>query len=70
MRDKADGSLIEMLIFPNGEKISGINGFDIILQNEYHGEYDIDWAIVRSGNIEQARHNLKYVESVIWRYDK
>ena len=39
----------------------------IVCQNEYHGTYDLDWAVVydKDGK-EIARHNLLYVASIEW----
>lgn len=34
--------------------------------NEYHGEYDLDWVIEKINGKEIARHNTKYIETIVW----
>ena len=47
------------------KKSEGYNK-EIILVNEFHGEYDLDWFIVIENGLEIARHNAKFVETIEW----
>uniref|UniRef100_A0A6H1ZA13 Uncharacterized protein n=1 Tax=viral metagenome TaxID=1070528 RepID=A0A6H1ZA13_9ZZZZ len=42
------------------------NGLILETLNEFHGEYDIDWIIQKENGVEVARHNTKYIETIIW----
>lgn len=62
-----EGDRIKTLCFSNGDMV--ITSSDtcwIVFHNEFHGEYDLDWALVIEGGKEIARHNLKFVESIVW----
>lgn len=71
MKGKSDGSLIQKIYFPSdgyaSSQVSCSKTVEIILQNEFHGEYDIDWAIVKRDGAEIVRHNLKYIQSIVWK---
>ena len=39
---------------------------EIVLETEYHGEYDLVWFVVLKDGVEESRHNAKFVETVEW----
>ncbi len=44
-------------------------GQSLILKNEYHGEYDIDWVCLMEKGKELSRHNVKFIASIVWGND-
>ena len=39
---------------------------EIIFSTEFHGEYDLEWAVVYENGKEISRHNFKFIETVEW----
>jgi hypothetical protein len=48
------------------EAIECNNETTLEILNEFHGEYDIDWIIVKTNGVEKTRINTKYVETIEW----
>jgi len=41
-------------------------GQRIVTLNEFHGDYDLDWAVVMEGQTEIKRFNILYVSLIEW----
>ena len=39
---------------------------EIILNNNFHGEYDLVWVVVVVNGIETLRINAKFIETIEW----
>ena len=62
-----DGKMVDQIIFPNGEVLSVNEEMRLRYHYEFHGEYDDAWVIqVDNDGNEIARHNVKFIESIIW----
>ena len=48
------------LIFDDGTIIVGEDQVGIVV-NEFHGDYDFDWLVIREGDRELQRWNPRYV---------
>ena len=65
--NELDGKMVDQIIFPNGEVLSVNEEMRLRYHYEFHGEYDDAWVIqVDNVGNETARHNVKFIESIIW----
>ena len=60
------GLEIQALWFEDGGGIQRKDGRRIVTHNEYHGDYDLDWALVMDGDKEISRYNLIFVAVIEW----
>lgn len=62
------GKKVATVYFGNGDKVSAPEaGGTLEILNESHGTYDMDWVVQKNGEgVETSRHNMTYVESIIW----
>jgi len=62
-----DGKMVDQIIFPNGDVLSVNEEMRLSYHYEFHGEYDDAW-VIQIDNVgnETARHNVKFIESIIW----
>ena len=42
---------------------------ELVMRQEFHGEYDCDWVIELLNGKEIARHNPRYMETIQWADD-
>jgi hypothetical protein len=62
-----DGKRVDQIMFTNGEVLSVSEEISMHYHYEFHGEYDDAWVIqVDNVGNETARHNVKFIESIIW----
>lgn len=65
------GKKIEAVWWPDnatetGRNLSSKEGIELELSVTYHGDHDEIWIIEKSHGAEIARHNPRFVESIIW----
>ena len=61
------GMKIREIYFPDGKSRGTDDNSRLETLSEFHGEYDIDWVVVIDvDGKEIARHNTRYVESIVW----
>jgi hypothetical protein len=66
MKNIEDGRSIHSIYFPNGDCVIAGNNETLEIQNDYHGDYCIDWAILTRNGDEIARYNCRFIETIRW----
>lgn len=67
-----DGKKIQSVSWPDsgndlGRFLPSGEGYgDLHLSAKSHGDRDEFWVVVTKGGKETARHNVRYIESVVW----
>lgn len=72
--DNTSKFLIESIWFMNEHGDSSItvnynkddNKERMYYQSDYHGDHSENWVVVEKDKIEIARHNTKFIASIIW----
>jgi hypothetical protein len=44
-------------------------GHRLVLINEFHGSYDLDWIVLMKGDKEISRHNTLFIASIVWKIE-
>lgn len=60
------GRAIRFISFHDEEHIEAREATTLSLHYEYHGEYDDAWVVEYHDGKEAARHNVRYLVSIIW----
>jgi len=60
------GMKVKAIYFPKGDRIFASEQETLETYSEHHGEYDLDWVIALRDGKETARHNIKFIESIVW----
>lgn len=73
MPEKAinEGRAIKTLCWPDGGGETGRVMFadaeiTMAYHSKCHGDHDENWVLVMKGGVETARHNTRFIESIIW----
>lgn len=71
LNDDAGRKIKEVRWPPNadndpGDRIIADGENEILWVNSFHGDHDKDWIVQTKGGKEIARHNPRYIESIIW----
>ena len=61
------GRAIQTITWTDGRAVmSATEKSRLVFISEYHGDHDEDWVLVVEGDKEMARHNTRFIESIIW----
>lgn len=73
MNTLKDGALVSLISFPGdsvdgGEVIKECDGTGRTLhyQEENFGDHGIGWVIETMNGVERARHNVRFLETIVW----
>ena len=59
--------LVKCIYISNNEIRSGLNsGITLMFESAYHGDRDEHWILEIVAGKEIARHNVRYIETIIW----
>lgn len=69
MQSKHEGREVERVWWDDdgNSALTAQPGRKLVLRNEYHGEYDLDWICEEADGVELSRYNVKTIGGLIWK---
>lgn len=65
------GRKVKSIELPQGNVVSGDDNHYLETFNEFHGEYDLDWVVMKQrdgspNGKEVERYNCKFIVGIVW----
>lgn len=66
LNTEMNGRRVKRIWWSNGESLTTEDQRTLFLAATCHGDRDEFWVVQYEGNVEIARHNCRYIETIEW----